>query len=226
MTKFQYKTIEDYMLECMEDSAHDKAHVYRVLYMAMRIAKEEVDVDFDILLAACLLHDISRSEQFVDPEVCHAAAGGEKAYRFLLGHDWPVDRASHVKACIQSHRYRSDNPPATIEAKILFDADKLDVTGAIGIARTFLYIGQVSEPLYSLDDDGCVLDGTNDTTSSFFHEYKFKLEKLYDRFCTSTAQEIAKHRKAAAEDFYKSMLEEVSSCHEAGRTCLETAVTD
>ncbi len=226
MTKLQYKTIEDYMLECMKDSAHDKAHVYRVLYMAMAIAAKEMDVDHDILLAACLLHDIGRPEQFADPVVCHATAGGEKAYRFLLGRDWPRERASRVRACIKSHRYRSDNPPVTIEAKILFDADKLDVTGAIGIARTFLYIGQVSGPLYSLDEDGSVLDGTNDTTPSFFHEYKFKLEKLYDGFHTSVAQEIAKQRKSAAEDFYRSMLEEVSSCHEAGRTCLEIAVTD
>ncbi|MDY4611681.1 MAG: hypothetical protein SPD11_13810 [Sphaerochaetaceae bacterium] len=55
-----------------------------------------------------------------------------------------------VRACVQSHRYRGDNPPSTLEAKILFDADKLDVTGAIGIARTFLYIGQVSGSLYSI----------------------------------------------------------------------------
>lgn len=36
--------------------------------------------------------------------------------------------------------YRKSNPPQSIEAKILFDADKLDAAGAMGIARTLIYI--------------------------------------------------------------------------------------
>lgn len=221
MTKAQYTYIEDYMLECMRDSAHDKAHVYRVLYMALAIAREQRDVDLDILTAACLLHDIGRPEQFSDPHVCHALAGGEKAYRFLLGLEWTENRAGRVRACVQSHRYRGDNPPSTLEAKILFDADKLDVAGAIGIARTFLYIGQVSGSLYSLNDDGRVLDGTTDTEPSFFHEYKFKLEKLYDGFYTPVARQMAERRRHAATEFYAAMLDEVVSCHELGKSCLD-----
>ena len=45
MTKDIYKQIEGYMLSCMEDSAHDKEHIYRVLYNALEIAKEEKEVD-------------------------------------------------------------------------------------------------------------------------------------------------------------------------------------
>ena len=58
----------------------------------------------------------------------------------------------------------------------MFDADKLDVTGAMGIARTLLYKGKVSEPLYSLLPDGTVSTGEDDTEPSFFQEYKYKLE--------------------------------------------------
>jgi len=36
------------------------------------------------------------------------------------------DFAAHVRACIRTHRFRRNDPPASIEAKILFDADKLD----------------------------------------------------------------------------------------------------
>lgn len=214
MTKQEYQTIEAYMLDCMKDSAHDRMHVYRVLDMAMMIAKEQQGADMDILIAACLLHDIGRPEQFADPRLCHAQVGGEKAYRFLSRHGWDQSRAAHVRSCIVSHRYRSDNPPATIEAKILFDADKLDVTGAIGIARTLLYVGQVSGPLYSLDADGHVLDGSNDPEPSFFQEYKFKLETLYDKFFTETARRVAQRRRQASRDFYTNMLEEVSTCHD------------
>ena len=74
-----YETLEQYMLSCMEDSAHDAQHIYRVLYNALLIAKEEEGVDHDVLLAACLLHDIGRKEQFADPALCHAAVGSDKA---------------------------------------------------------------------------------------------------------------------------------------------------
>ena len=47
----------------------------------------------------------------------------------------------------------------SLEARILFDADKLDVTGAVGIARTFLYQGHEGIPLYLLGPDGRVSGG-------------------------------------------------------------------
>ena len=39
MSRETYERIESYMLSCMEDSAHDKEHIYRVLNHAMEIAK-------------------------------------------------------------------------------------------------------------------------------------------------------------------------------------------
>lgn len=48
-----------------------------------------------------------------------------------------------------THRFRKNRPPESPEAKILFDADKLDVTGAMGVARTLVYQGTMAQPLYS-----------------------------------------------------------------------------
>lgn len=79
MTQQEYQTIESYMLTCMQGSAHDRAHVYRVLYTAMDIAATLDRVDTDVLIAACLLHDIGRKEQMDNPALCHAQVGGEKA---------------------------------------------------------------------------------------------------------------------------------------------------
>ncbi|MDF2487163.1 MAG: hypothetical protein K0R46_3331, partial [Herbinix sp.] len=70
-----YTQIENYMLEFMKDSAHDKEHIYRVLYMALDIARLEREVDMEVLMIACLLHDIGREEQFSNPELCHAQVG-------------------------------------------------------------------------------------------------------------------------------------------------------
>lgn len=159
MTIGTYSLLENYMLSCMDDSAHDKDHIYRVLYHAMEIAKTLQDVDYDVLIAACLLHDIGRKEQFENPALCHASVGSEKAFAFLTAHGFEPEYAARVRHCIKTHRYRKNNLPESLEAKILFDADKLDVTGAMGIARTLIYKGIVSEPLYSLLPDGMVSDG-------------------------------------------------------------------
>ena len=124
--------------------------------------------------------------------------------------------AEHVKQCIQTHRYRKNNQPQSLEAKILFDADKLDVSGAIGIARSLLYKGIVSEPLYSVLPNGLVSTGENDDTPSFFQEYKYKLENLYSKFYTKKAAAMGKERQHIAVEFYNRLYEEVNSSYEDG----------
>lgn len=217
MDKQTFSLLENYMISCMSDSAHDKEHIYRVLFHALEIADSEENVDYDILITACLLHDIGRKEQFENPDLCHAQVGGEKACRFLTEQGFSPDFAEKVKHCILTHRFRKNQQPQTVEAKILFDADKLDVTGAMGIARSLAYKGNVAEPLYSLKADGTVSDGENDEAPSFFHEYKFKLEKLYTRFYTDKGAEMASRRQAAAEAFYNALLEEASAAYKTGR---------
>lgn len=224
MDKAVFSQIEAHMLACMKDIAHDREHVYRVLYSAADIAKTERDVNTDVLLAACLLHDIGRDAQFKNPALRHEQVGSAMAYEFLLGIRWPEADAAHVRDCIASHSYRGGNPPATLEAKILFDADKLDVSGALGIARTLLYHGIVGEPLYSLNARGEVSDGIADTEPSFFQEYKYKLESLYDKFFTQRARQIAAERRPAAEAFYNSMLAELRACYANGKDALDEAI--
>ena len=224
MDRTTYELIENYMLSCADESAHDKEHIYRVLYNALENAKEEENVDYDILITACLLHDIGRKEQFENPALCHAQVGGEKAYRFLLKNGFEEAFAAQVRDCIVSHRFRKANPPETVEAKILFDSDKLDVTGAIGIARTLQYQGQMDTPLYFLREDGTVSDGTDDLTESFFQEYKRKLEKIYDRFYTRKGMELAKQRQKTAVRIYNDLYREVSGPYLTGREELKNFV--
>lgn len=221
MNRQQYIAIEEYVRSCMQDIAHYKDHIYRVLYVALDIAKHEKHVDTDVLVASCLMHDIGRKSQFENNALSHAIAGSEMAFAFLLEHGWMKKQAERVKLSIAAHSFRTSSKPHSIEAKILFDADKLDATGALGIARTLLYLGQVSQPLYTLLDDGTVSDGSQDNVYSFFQEYKYKLEKLYDILYTDRGRELAKQRKAAAADFYKNMLREVRSAYECGTDLLK-----
>lgn len=220
MTRGQYALIEGYMESCMADSAHDRMHVMRVLYSALEIAEDTGDVDFDVLITACLLHDIARKEQLLDPTVCHAQRGAQMAYEFLAENGFDEVFAQQVRHCIAAHRYRKASPPQSIEAKILFDADKLDSAGATGIARTLMYKGAVGEPMYSVLPDGAVSDGSGDEAPSFFQEYIYKLQNVYDRFYTEKGRALALERQAAAEEFYRSLYREVSLSGESGRALL------
>ncbi len=225
MERKTYEMMESYMLRCMGDSAHDREHIYRVLHTALQIAQKETAVDMDILVCACLLHDIGRKEQFENPTLCHAQVGGEKAFRFLLSEGFSEEFAIRVKNCITTHRFRKNHPPESIEAKILFDADKLDVTGALGVARTLMYAGTVSAPLYTRREDGEISDGDGDSSPSFFREYHYKLKRLYGRFYTKTGSDMAQSRRKAAEDFYRALLEEVMRSSN-GKETLEAWLTE
>ena len=220
MEKRMFETVHSYMCECMSDSAHDREHVYRVLNNALVIAQNENAVDYDVLICACLLHDIGRIDQIRNPELCHAQVGSEKAYAFLTEIGCTEMFSRHVSDCIRTHRFRKDDTPESLEAKILFDADKLDVVGAIGIARTLVYKGTVTQPLYSRCPDGTISDGDGDEKPSFFQEYHRKLTKLYERFYTEKGAALARERQSAAVSFYKNMYDEVNCLDELGRSRL------
>ena len=78
----------------------------------------------------------------------------------------------------------------------------------------------MSAPLYTRMD-GKISDGREDKTPSFFQEYCYKLEKLYDRFCTDRGRELALQRRAAAVRFYENLYEEVTQLDEQGKIYLE-----
>ena len=85
MERERYALLDAYMRKCMRDAdgAHDHEHVYRVLGVALDIAATEPEANADVVIAACLLHDIGRCDQMRDKRLCHAAVGAEKAEKFL-----------------------------------------------------------------------------------------------------------------------------------------------
>jgi len=211
--KLDLKQIEAYMESCMtNDAVHDAEHVRRVVKAALVITDaEEGPVDRDVLTVACLLHDIGRKEELADRTLCHARVGAEKARRYLLGNGYDESFAAHVADCIRTHRFRSNDPPVSIEAKILFDADKLDVTGAIGIARTLAYQSVLGTPLYVRNADGTISDGREGRENSFIGEYHRKLKSIYDRFYTKKGAELARDRQAIAVVFCDALLHEINT---------------
>ena len=213
MTAQRFESLKKYMESCMRDSAHDTGHIQRVLDAALILARKEKQIDYDVLIAAALLHDIGREEQFRTGE-SHAAIGARMAKAYLLGQGEDEAFAQRVSDCIRTHSFRKNDPPATIEAKLIYEADKLDVVGVIGIARTFLYQGRMDEPIYSLSSDGAVLSG-DEKEPSFYSEYRHKLMRLPGRFLTASSKRLAVGRSERAARFETALRAE-AAVSEAG----------
>jgi uncharacterized protein len=174
--------------------------------MAEKIAMTE-GADLEIVRAAALLHDAqgSQTEGGEAGRQDHHRASSQFAQQVLEEEGWPADRIAAVQHCIRAHRFRdiSENPQ-TLEARILFDADKLDVIGAIGIARTIAFDVVVNQPIYSKPSKQFLETGKKEPGElhSSYHEYLFKLSKIKDRLFTKTAKELAVERDRFMQEYF------------------------
>lgn len=196
-----------YMNSLMRDSVYDIAHVGRVLGFALQIAQQH-PCNMDVLIFSCVLHDIARPQESENPKLCHAKVGSQMAYDFLtqLGVDAAI--CQQVKACIASHRYKGGDMPNSIEAKILFDADKLDLTGSMGCTRAIQFGTQIGQPVYRLDSSGRSVASRRDE-NTLMNEYIRKLCHLQDMFFTETASRMAFQNQHTMDTFFNSLLQEI-----------------
>lgn len=112
MKRSDYETLERYMLDCMTDSAHDSEHIYRVLFVALDIARFEEGVDADVLIAACLLHDIGRREQFENTSLEHALVGAERRGSFCWRRGLTRTSRTGLRAALRSTATGGTTRPA------------------------------------------------------------------------------------------------------------------
>jgi uncharacterized protein len=182
------------------DSGHDFDHVLRVLALAERIAQEE-QADMEIVRTATLLHDLGRVEERRTGRD-HALASAERAREILAPH--PPARIEAVVHAIIAHRFRGDTPPRTPEARALFDADKLDAIGAIGIARVFAYAGSHGQRLWAPITTARA-EGGEATDYTPVHEFVFKLSRLQEMLTTQAGRAIAEERHAFMEAFFERL---------------------
>ena len=203
-------------------SAHDLMHTHRVYKNCMIIAKNMKDVDMELLKVSSLLHDIARVREDADntEKIDHATEGAEMARKILLDLGCDNSFIEKVSHAIQVHRYRGSNIPITIEEKILFDADKLDILGAIGIARSYMIAGSYKEPIYrnvSVDDyisenivggtaNGRIIDISKHAPNL---EYELKLKMIPQRLYTDEAKKVAEQRLSFMENYFNTLGAEI-----------------
>jgi len=193
------------------DPVHDFDHVLRVLALAERIGRAE-GADMEILRAAVLLHDISGAKPGDDPgRAAHHHASAGLAREVLRGEGWPEDRLEAVLHCIRAHRFRGDEPPQSLEAKVLFDCDKLDVLGAIGVARAMAYAALAGQPLTGEPSERFKATGEKevDEPHTPYHEFLFKLSRIKDRLHTPAARALAAERHRYLAEYFERLAREV-----------------
>lgn len=194
------------------DPVHDFTHIERVYAMAERLASAE-GADLEVVRAAALLHDADGTTPGSDVRREHHLCSAEIAEKVLRAEGWTQERISAVQHCIRAHRYRDDRePPQTIEAKCLFDADKLDVLGAIGAVRVVVYAALAGTPFYTEPSRQFIETGKEvaGELHSAYHEYLFKLRKIEKKLYTNRAREVARERSRYLDEFFLQLIAEIN----------------
>ena len=123
--KLPIKKLEDIVREIMsplEGTAHSYAHVERVAQIAAILAKEE-NADQELVQTAALLHDIGYAVG--EP---HNETGARLARRILeQSTNLPEQRIEKTIKIILRHPIASRSKLETVEEKIVWDADKIDL---------------------------------------------------------------------------------------------------
>ena len=193
------------------DAVHGFDHIERVYALCQHIGERE-SADMEILLSAALLHDSQGSHPQEGQRNNHHVRSAEFAAQILTEDGWELERISAVQHCIRAHRYRrGEEAPKSLEARVLFDADKLDVLGAVGVVRALAYAFQIKQPFFCEPSISFLNNGEKESgeAHSAYHEYLFKLQKISSTLFTPTAKQIAVHRQQFLNDFFEELASEM-----------------
>ncbi|MGG2015466.1 HD domain-containing protein [Bacillus sp. S10(2024)] len=188
-------------------SGHDWYHVERVHKLAIALFEKEGGNRFVIEMAA-LLHDVA-DEKLNESE----ETGMKKVTDWLELLGVHQEEARHIVHIIANMSYKGGNggTVATLEGKIVQDADRLDALGAIGIARTFAYGGAKGRLLYDpniLPRETMTKEEYRKNDEPSLNHFYEKLLKLKDLMNTVAAKEEAEERHRYMEQFIDQFMKE------------------
>jgi uncharacterized protein len=194
--------------EGSEDAAHDYDHIQRVMALADTIQVREGG-DLATIWAAVALHDIGQARERRSGGD-HAYIGAEMAVELLSGTQFPQEVIPGVHQAIRDHRMTGGATPQSLEGRILYDADKIDSLGAIGIGRLYCITGRYNQKVYAPLPDGITepvdpllvrqLRRRPDYSPSV--EFRLLFGNLCERMTTRTGRELARERYEYMECFF------------------------
>jgi uncharacterized protein len=198
-----------------EDAAHDYDHLVRVIALADKIQAREGG-NLPTIWGAVALHDIGQERERRHGGD-HALIGAALAAELLKNSPFPQEYIPAVQQAIQEHRMTGGIIPQTLEGRILYDADKLDCLGAIGIGRLYCITGRYNQKVYSPIPDDIVepfdpqmirnLRRRPDYSPSI--EFQLLFGNLPDRMTTKTGRELAHERYIYMQEFFTRLRREV-----------------
>ncbi|NLZ63951.1 MAG: HD domain-containing protein [Lentisphaerae bacterium] len=193
-------------------SCHDYDHTLRVRQNGAILARAE-KADALLVDYAALLHDIGRQQELQDQgRTCHAALGAAMVRQILTG--LGVQDEQFIQAvtdCVSTHRFRARGgvKPASLEAKVVFDADKLDSLGAIGLARSFNFAGRIGARVHNTREQALGAESYSREDSAY-REFLVKLQYLPAKMLTASGRRLAAQRYQFMEDFFVRLEQECS----------------
>ena len=191
----------------INDSAHDFDHIMRVFKNAQKICKNE-NANEKLVLGAVLLHDIVSYPKSDKRSKSSSIKSAEKSKKILKKFNFTKEEIQIISDAIRDHSFSRNKIPATLEGKILQDADRLDAIGAIGIARVFAVSGSEKRPFYNVTDPFCKNRIPDDEIWALDHFYR-KLLKLESLMNTKSGKIEAKKRTKVIKDFLNELKNEI-----------------
>jgi uncharacterized protein len=198
------------------DAAHDYDHIVRVLALAETLQAQEGG-DLPIIWAAVAFHDIGQErERRTGGD--HALIGAEMAGDLLADTLFPQQAIPAVQQAIREHRMTGDSMPQTLEGRILYDADKIDCLGAIGIGRLYCITGRYNQKIYTPVPDDIrgpidplvvrALRRRPDYSPAI--EFQLLFGNLPERMATKAGRELAQERYDYMAEFFRRLRLEVA----------------
>lgn len=189
------------------DGSHDPSHLGRVWKNACAIQAVEGG-DAEVLCAATLLHDCVSLEKNAPDRARASTLAAAKAAGLLAELGWQRALVEAVAHAIAAHSFSAGIAPATLEAKILQDADRLDAIGMVGAARCFYIAGRMGSALYDPRDPAAQARAPDDKAFAIDH-FEVKLFKLASGFQTTTGARLAAVRQARLRRFWDEFMDEI-----------------
>jgi uncharacterized protein len=192
-----------------DDPAHDQGHLRRVWTTAARLAAEEAGADPLVVLAASLLHDVVNVAKDSPDRSSASRLAARRADAILRELGFPEGRLDAVVHAIEAHSYSAGIEPASIEARIVRDADRLDALGAIGVARCFAVAGMTRRALADGGDPAAERRPLDDGRYALDH-FAVKLLALPETMATAAGRRLAEERARFLAEFRRRMIAELA----------------
>jgi HD superfamily phosphodiesterase len=151
---------------------HAEDHILRVLKRCIHLG-EKLDADLAVLVAAVYLHDLGR--HYIDDKA-HGALSAIKAEPVLERISFPEEKRATVLHAIRVHDVgATPKDRTTLESKILYDADKIDTLGVVGVLRYIRHFYGKKPIDYMLDDIDARWEGLalQETRQMALQDYRY-----------------------------------------------------